>query len=125
MCSLFSSLPPSSFANLATLPVFAVTTPGTLTVSGKEMTDASRTAAIQGDGRTPPDSSVRIWEVTTNLVTNGGFETNATGWVTTGATLATSAEQAKFGMRHETYRVHDRECNVQRVPFEQSLTELE
>ena len=52
----------------------------TLTVSGNEITDAVRALGVQGDGRTAPDSSFGIWEATTNLCTNGGFETNTTGW---------------------------------------------
>lgn len=86
-------------SNLVALPALAVTTPGTLTLSGNEMTDASRTAAIQGDGRTPPDSSVGIWEATTNLITNGGFETGVTNWTPVGATITSSTEQAKFGTK--------------------------
>ncbi|HEU5477538.1 MAG TPA: RHS repeat-associated core domain-containing protein [Gaiellaceae bacterium] len=51
-----------------------------LTVSGNEITDAVRNANIQGDGRTPPDSSFGIWANTTNLETNGGFESGISGW---------------------------------------------
>ncbi len=69
----------------------------TLTVSGNEITDAVRTTGTQGDGRTPPDSSTGIWEAMTNLVTNGGFETNATGWTPVGSTVTRVTSQAKFG----------------------------
>jgi hypothetical protein len=48
--------------------------------SGNEITDTKRAANTQGDGRAAPDSSTGIWESTTNLVTNGGFESNTTGW---------------------------------------------
>ncbi len=65
-----------------------------LTLSGSEITDAVRTAGIQGDGLTPP-AGVGVWEATTNLCTNGGFETNLTGWVGTTPTRVTS--KAKFG----------------------------
>ena len=75
-----------------------------LTVSGNEITDATRTTNTQGDGRTPPDSSYGIWEATTNLVTNGGFESNTTGWANNWAgnsggasTIAQSSTQTKFG----------------------------
>src|SRR4029077_10532410 len=68
---------------------------------GNEITDATRIANTQGDGRTPPDSSFGIWEATTNLCTNGGFETNTKGWVAYSprdtATLTRDTSQAKFG----------------------------
>ena len=69
-----------------------------LTYTGGLQTDISRVIATEGDGRTPlPDSSVGVWEATTNLVTNGGFETNDTGWVDSGATVTRVTTQAKFG----------------------------
>jgi hypothetical protein len=69
-----------------------------LTVSGNEITDATRTTNTQGDGKTPPDSSYGIWEGTTNLVTNGGFESNTTGvYVYAGGTFARDTTKAKFG----------------------------
>src|SRR5205085_2622304 len=53
----------------------------TLSTSGNEISDATRTAVpvTSGDGR-PAESSFGIWAPTTNLVTNGSFETNTTGW---------------------------------------------
>src|SRR3990167_7328432 len=70
----------------------------TLTTSGNEITDAVRTTNTQGDGLTPPDSSYCIWQSTTNLNTNGGLETNTTGWTASSkSSLARSTEQAKFG----------------------------
>lgn len=69
-----------------------------LTVSGNEITDAVRTTNTQGDGVTPPDSSMGIWEVTTNQILNGGFETNATGWTAVSAAAPTRVtSQFKFG----------------------------
>lgn len=68
---------------------------GSLTVSGNEITDASRALALAGDGLTS-DSSFGIWEATTNLVTNGGFESNTTGWSPFNATLSRVANP-KFG----------------------------
>jgi hypothetical protein len=47
----------------------------TVTASGNEITDVTRSTKTQGDGVNAPDSSYGIWEATTNLVTNGGFET--------------------------------------------------
>jgi len=63
-----------------------------MTFSGNEITDASRSVAKQGDGRQPPDSSMGIWEPATNLVTNGGFETNATGWTSDGGSVTTAKD---------------------------------
>lgn len=68
-----------------------------LTFSGGLITDAVRTANIQGDGLTPP-AGVGVWEATTNLCTNGGFETDLTGWTALNTTVATRVtSQAKFG----------------------------
>lgn len=70
-----------------------------LTFSGDLITDAVREAEVEGDGLTPP-AGVGPWPAATNLCTNGGFETNTTGWATfTDRTLASSDEQAKFGSR--------------------------
>src|SRR3990167_8608460 len=69
-----------------------------LTLSGNEITDAVRRAGVEGDGVSPSDFSLGIWEATTNLCTNGGFETNTTGWTTSGtSTIERSTAQAKFG----------------------------
>ena len=38
------------------------------------------------------------WPAATNLVTNGGFETNTTGWEGTGGTIARYTSAAKFGV---------------------------
>lgn len=68
-----------------------------LTVSGNEITDATRAADVQGDGLSN-DSSTGIWEGTTNLVTNGGFESNTNGWANNGdLTLTRVSATAKFG----------------------------
>lgn len=67
-----------------------------LTVSGNEITDTSRAAALAGDGR-GADSSYGIWEAVTNLITNGGAETDTTGWVEQGSTTTRSLAQQKFG----------------------------
>jgi|SRR5579884_891108 len=69
-----------------------------LTVSGNEITDATRAAGVQGDGLSD-DSSTGIWEGTTNLVTNGGFETNTTGWSDFNGSSSSSRDTstAKFG----------------------------
>jgi len=68
----------------------------TLTLSGNEITDAVRTTAVEGDGLTPP-AGVGPWPAATNLVTNGGFETNTTGWALNNATLTRITTDAKFG----------------------------
>lgn len=68
-----------------------------LTVSGTPITDALRALGVQGDGLSA-DSSFGLWEAATNLVTNGGFETNATGWVASvGGAIARDTAEAKFG----------------------------
>lgn len=75
--------------------------PVPLTLSGNEQTPATRAAGTQGDGLTGvyAGSSIGAWEATTNLVTNGGFETNATGW-TDGInfTIARSTANKHFGV---------------------------
>ncbi|MBA3736527.1 MAG: prepilin-type N-terminal cleavage/methylation domain-containing protein [Actinobacteria bacterium] len=60
-----------------------------LTTSGGLITDATRATNTSGDGL-GADSSFGVWEASTNEVTNGGFETNLTGWWNngSGATLA-------------------------------------
>lgn len=81
------------------VPLFAArrAIPVALTLSGNEITDATRAAGVQGDGLSG-DSSYGLWEATTNLVTNGGLETNTTGWdAYAGATVTRDATQAKFG----------------------------
>ncbi|HEV7809433.1 MAG TPA: SwmB domain-containing protein, partial [Candidatus Limnocylindrales bacterium] len=80
-------------------PVSNITPPsgGAVNASGNEITDVVRTGGVQGDGR-PADSSYGIWEAATNLDTNGGFENaSSAGWTATGASVASSNEQARFG----------------------------
>ena len=75
-----------------------------LTVSGDLITPATRALNVDGDGL-PIDSGYGIWPAATNLITNGGFETNTTGWSTTspgawiasGGTLTRITSDAKFG----------------------------
>ncbi|HSX19447.1 MAG TPA: fibronectin type III domain-containing protein [Candidatus Saccharimonadales bacterium] len=70
-----------------------------LITSGNEITDASRTTNTQGDGLSN-DSSYGIWAAATNLVANGGFETNTTGWIPrtgTSTTIARNTTEHKFG----------------------------
>jgi hypothetical protein len=59
----------------------------------------ARSASLQGDGRQPPDSSTGIWQGTTNLLPNGGFESNTTNWaITTGGDVLTQdSSRSKFG----------------------------
>src|SRR5207249_2468814 len=71
-----------------------------ITFSGSEITDTVRSTNTQGDGRATPDSSTGIWDGTTNTITNGGLETNATGWTAwygTTSTLSRDTSNAKFG----------------------------
>jgi len=67
-----------------------------LTLSGNEITDALRTLGLQGDGRTPPDSSVGIWEATTNLHPNSDAASNTTSHTPFNSTIARVAG-GKFG----------------------------
>lgn len=87
---------PSFESNTNSWTYAAVSSP-TLTVSGNEITDATRTANLQGDGVTPPNSSYGIWPATTNLITNGGFETNTAGWTDVSSTTTRITTQFKFG----------------------------
>lgn len=68
-----------------------------ITATGNEITDATRVALVQGDGVTAPDSSYGIWETSTNYITNGGLETNTTGWTAVGSTLTRVTTVKKFG----------------------------
>lgn len=69
-----------------------------ITLAGGEITDTIRAAALQGDGRASPDYSMGIYDARTNLITNGGFESNNTGWIeSTGGTIPRSTTRAKFG----------------------------
>ncbi|MGI8423589.1 MAG: phage head spike fiber domain-containing protein [Chloroflexota bacterium] len=68
-----------------------------LILSGNEITDATRALALQGDGLSG-DSSFGIWPAATNLVTNGGFETNTTGWTAQlSGIIARITSQFRFG----------------------------
>ena len=71
---------------------------GKLTIANA-ITDVTRLAGVEGDGAAYPDSSVGVWPAATNLVTNGGFETNTTGWAIKagGETLARVTTTSKFG----------------------------
>lgn len=63
-----------------------------LTVSGNEITDATRALGTQGDGRG--------YAVVVNGCSNGGFENDTTGWTldtVNYSVAARSTEQAKFG----------------------------
>ncbi len=72
--------------------------PNVLTTTGNEITDATRSANVQGDGRSAPDSSTGIWRGTTNVVTNGGFENGVlNGWTPAYSTVTKDSSQAKFG----------------------------
>lgn len=78
--------------------------PFALTMSGNEITDVTRALSsadgtpTQGDGVAPPAGHTGIWKAATNLVTNGGAETNTTGWVTGGTNVfSRSTDQKKFG----------------------------
>jgi prepilin-type N-terminal cleavage/methylation domain-containing protein len=70
-----------------------------LTFTGNEITDATRALGTQGDGLTG-GSSTGVWEATTNLSTNGGFESNQTGWGVKGPgvmNIRRDSMRSKFG----------------------------
>jgi type IV pilus assembly protein PilA len=69
-----------------------------LTFSGNEITDATRAADVQGDGLSN-DSSTGVWEPTTNLVPNGGFESGVSGWVAANSTFTSDSTISKFGLK--------------------------
>lgn len=71
----------------------------TVTATGNELTDANRSAGVQGDGRVAPDSSYGIWQAATNLETNGGYESGTTNAAANDATttITTSQTAVKFG----------------------------
>src|SRR3990167_6344341 len=93
-------MPIPSIATIPSIPSLLgggpVYVPDDLTFTGGLITDAVRTTAVEGDGLTPP-AGVGIWPAATNLVTNGGFETNTTGWVGTGGAINRYTSAAKFG----------------------------
>jgi hypothetical protein len=98
----------SSQTNLTTSTANQVTLPNTLAFSGNEITDATRTTNTQGDGVTPPDSSTGIWEGTTNLIRNGGFESGTSDWLTSNGSGSVSSisqisSTSKFGSKALQY----------------------
>jgi hypothetical protein len=67
-----------------------------LTLDSDQPSDAMRTANVQGDGRAV-EGSVGAWPRRTNLITNGGLETNTTGWNVFQCTVARITSRSKFG----------------------------
>lgn len=71
-----------------------------LTTSGYEITDDTRIANIQGDGYST-ESTYGIFKDSTNLVNNGSFETNTTGWsaIDSNSSMSSSivSTNSKFG----------------------------
>ena len=72
--------------------------------SGDLITDAVRSAGVQGDGRPAPDSSSGIWEGTTNLLPNGGLESNNWWWNLVGVVGAQTSTNPKFGTKAHSAR---------------------
>lgn len=69
-------------------------------LSGNEITDAVRRDNTQGDGLLPEQGSTGIWEATTNICANGGFETNDSPWFENGVgdVVARTTSESKFGL---------------------------
>jgi hypothetical protein len=83
----------TTYANETPWPITG-TTPLALTVSGNEITDTTRLAAVQGDS----GGVVNV----TNVCTNGGFETDVTGWTVDtfyggAAAVARDTTRSKYG----------------------------
>lgn len=71
--------------------------PMALEVAGDVISDRIRALALEGDGL-PVGSGTGVWGESENLVTNGGFETNTTGWsVEASGTMSRTTTDAKFG----------------------------
>ncbi len=70
----------------------------TLTLSGNEVTDAIRAAQGEGVGGFVDDSSVEIWEATSNVFADGSFEAGLDSWASS-ETLVQSSDQAHAGTK--------------------------
>ncbi|MGQ0804673.1 MAG: phage head spike fiber domain-containing protein, partial [Actinomycetota bacterium] len=70
-----------------------------MVVSGGEVSDAVRSAGVEGDGRPVPDSSYGVWDATTNLFANGGLESDTVRWGQEAgvSTIERTTGQSKFG----------------------------
>jgi prepilin-type N-terminal cleavage/methylation domain-containing protein len=67
-------------------------------VTTNEMTDTLRAAGKAGDGLTSPDSSTGVWEGSTNMLTNGDFETTVANYAWQGGSFSlTQTPDPKFG----------------------------
>jgi hypothetical protein len=96
--STYNDFAPVGRSSAKPYTVLQVVGEGRLAATGNEITDLVRAAALDGDGALG-DSSYGVWEATTNLLPNGGFEVTSTGWVGTaaGAAVARDTSQFKFG----------------------------
>jgi hypothetical protein len=70
---------------------------GTVYSSAAVITNAVRAANVEGDGLPATDDSTGVWESTTNLITNGGLETNTTGWSGFNSTITRVTANKFFG----------------------------
>lgn len=86
----------TSVANTGAAAFEATVATSALTLSGNEITDATRATGTAGDGLTAP-AGIGIWPGSTNLVANGGLETNATGWTAVSSAFSRITTTAKFG----------------------------
>ena len=80
-------------------PPFVASPPVEVRLGGGVITRAVRLRAIDGDGSESTASTVGIWQPTTNLVANGGVESDADGYgaVFGTETLERVTGDAKFG----------------------------
>lgn len=72
-----------------------------LSFSGNEITDTTRAAKTQGDGLTS-DSSTGVWPASTNLLPNGGYESNTNNWSASSASttsITSDNSTSQFGSK--------------------------
>lgn len=81
-----------------------------LTMSGNEITDATRRTNTQGDGVTPPDSSTGVWEATTNMFSDPSFE--STGNDTSTAKFGTQSLSASVASDNNWHNLYQTNVNV-------------
>jgi hypothetical protein len=91
--------PEGPVGSLAPLVDFSASSGRYGIASGTLITDTTRAARIEGDGKTQPDGSTAIYQARTNLIPNGGFEVDTAYWQGVYATLITDTTRAKFGAK--------------------------
>ena len=101
---------PASLYGMATYGAAHYQPRSDLTYSGRVITDAYRALLLDGDGLATP-GGLGIWEATTNLCTNGGFESSTTGWTQVSAILAQDGSWSMFGSKSGRVETADAQEN--------------